>query len=148
MSTIAFKKTTFDAASQRDKTIFKLGASLLGIGFPALYTDPSTGVLWYVSADPRVDLKLVAVMACLIAGIASNTTYTLPTSEGTLDVSKLRSDIDQWVRSRVVLPKDIAYTEEGNSFAETIAAQSPKPPDVFRAWDAVPANWIPFSSEE
>lgn len=139
MATIAIRKSAWDAASARDRTIFRYAAKLLELGDPAVYVNGG-GVEWYISDDHRLRLKDVARLGVVVKGIAQNTTYELPLNgRGELDVEQLRADMKAWVTSRIVWPVDVEGSP--NPWQAVLDAQGA--PAVIRAGDSVPDTWTP-----
>jgi len=141
MSVIAIKKSAWDNASVRDRTIFRYAAKRLGLGVPATYKAGTT--IWYVFADTRFTLKDLAYLGTLVKGIATNTTYELPMTNGELDKIQLRKDVVNWVKTRVVWPVTII---EGDDPHMTVLATQ-NAPNALKAGDSVPSTWTPVDSD-
>ncbi len=132
---VAIRKSAWQNASVRDRTIFRYATRRLQIfGDPTL-CETSTGQEWSLSADLRFTLKDLAVLGTLVRGIKDNTTYKLPMGEdGALDVEQLYEDMSAWVSSRVVWPVDLEDVED--PCAAVLAAQNA--PAVLRAAFGIP----------
>lgn len=147
---IALRKTAWQNATVRDRTIFKYAAKRLKIfGEPADY-ETGSGQEWLLSADPRITLKDLADLGTLVKGIAGNTTYKLPKGIDSENpdikkaaVAQLRSDIAPWVQSRVVWPVDLEDVED--PYAAVLKAQNT--PAVLRASGGIPEGLTPVGTE-
>lgn len=140
---VALRKSVWQNATVRDRTIFKYAAKRLKIfGVPAEY-EIGSGQEWLLSADPRITFKDLADLGTLVKGIAGNTTYKLPVKDGKLDVPQLRIDMSQWVSTRVVWPVDLEDVED--PYAAVLAAQNT--PAVLRASGGIPEGLTPIGTE-
>ncbi len=141
----AIRKTAWDNASVRDRTIFRFAAKRLELGVPAPYKT-GTGQKWLLFADTRFDLKDLADLGTLVKGIASNTTYVLPDGIDSPDVdtrraarAQLRSDVAAWLSARVVWPVDVGEGED--PYVAVLAAQNT--PAALRAAGGIPDGLTP-----
>jgi hypothetical protein len=125
--------TTYNALNATQKAIVRWVCSRLQLGQPALY-QTGGGVQWYCFDDDKIDLTDVAILGAVAANLAALANQ-VNQAEGPL----LRAQIRAWAVGRVVLPAQIAYTQGGNPYAETLAAQGA--PATVQAADSVPASW-------
>lgn len=138
MAAIALRQTTYDALSARNKVIARHALAFLALGEPAQYTDGTN--TWLVWDDNRITLLQVAVIGCLAANLASIPAgYTIPASR-----EQLEADIVSFLGSKLKRPENIAYTAEGDRWAETLAANNA--PAAIRAFTAPPTTWTPVGA--
>ncbi len=136
------RKSAWQNASVRDRTIFRYATRRLQIfGQPALY-ETGTGEEWFLSADLRLTLKDLADLGKLVQGIKDNTTYELPMVDGHLDVEQLHEDMEAWLSTRVVWPVDLEGVED--PYTAVLAAQNA--PAALRAAGGIPSGLTPVET--
>lgn len=101
---IGIRKNAWDNANGVQRTILRWCVGRLDLGVPAEYEQPN-GTRWYVFHDSRIELLDVAVLGTVVKGLAQFSNYR-PTSK-----AQAKADVEDYVRSRIVLPKDVALTE-------------------------------------
>lgn len=140
---IALRKSAWQNATQRDRTIFRYATRRLQIfGQPALY-ETAAAQEWLLSADSRLTLKDLADLGKLVQGIKDNTTYKLPLNEdGSLDVEQLHTDMEAWLAPRVVWPVDLEDVED--PYAAVLAAQNA--PAALQASGGIPDGLTPVET--
>jgi len=137
---VGLRKSVWDGASVRDRTIFVHAIHHGYLNQPAIF-ETGTGQQWCVFAHWDFTLKGLAELGTVAKGIASNTTYELPMKDGEVDLEQLHIDVSAWVASRVVWPVDL--TDEDDVYAAVLAAQDA--PAALRASGGIPSGLTPVS---
>lgn len=130
MSTLAVRESAYTATSDRQKQALRLVCEHFDLGFPARY-QTGAGVVWLIFDDIRITLKDCAVLGALAQTIAD-----VPNGVTT------RQQLEDYVRSVVVLPKDITYSTS-NQWQETLSANNA--PVWLKADGSVPSGLTPVS---
>lgn len=146
VASLAFRRNAFDGLSTRDRKIVRLISELLALGQPARYLAPGA-VEWFVFDDHRFKAKHIAYLGRLVVKRAEiSARYTVPMAGGQVNRSQLAQDTRAFCDARgVVLPKDVAFAEDGNPWQEILDAQGA--PGFVRMGSSVPDNWIPVVEE-
>lgn len=130
MSTLAIRKSAWDAGTATQQAILRKSCNLLDLGEPVQYSDGTND--WFIFDDDRIDLTDVAYLGTLCKGLAQLPPGMTPTREQVVD----------YVTSRVALPKDIpSLSDAANPYQAVLDAQNA--PAWVKAADSVPSTWSP-----
>jgi len=150
MAALAIRKSAWDGASQRDKTIFKALAYYLHLGNPATYTDSGGVTEWYVFDDTRFERRPLCYFAALAANVGS-----FPAGYSVDDKSNrvIRDDAMYWIEGGgtgvdrgLVLPGAIIHPDPDPNYWQTILDANGCPGWLVMA-NSVPDSWTPVSVE-
>jgi hypothetical protein len=146
MTALGILKATYDGLPRHKQTIFQVALSLVVLGRPAHYTDGSDE--WLIFADNDFTLNDASWVGVLAANLNSiPDTYHLPViikkGEFVIDRETVRSEAHAFLAPFRTDPSDIAYSESGNHWQETLDAQGA--PAAIRMAASVPDSWTPVS---
>lgn len=105
MAVVALRENAWNAGNDSQKWAMRLAARKVELGQPAVYEQPN-GTRWLIASDSRLSLLDVAILGTVAAGLAAFPNWTVPADKETA-----RSEVYDFVKATIVLPKDIAYTE-------------------------------------
>lgn len=141
MTALAMRTNAVDGLSTRDRRILKFLVRRLQLGEPARYETPG-GQQWYVWDDHRFTLRHMAILGAFAGNVGDIPSgYRIPKKNGQVDRERLETSLRGFLSARITMPEDIAYTEDGNPWQETLDAQGA--PAVIRAAGSVPNSWVP-----
>ena len=143
MPLIAIEETAYDAIEANEEDALRWVNADLALGVPAFYDDDD-GVTWLVF-DHRMTLTQVAWWACLMDNMRRvGRLWQAPKKADSDDVDReaCAVEVQAMVADRVVLPGDIAYTEDDtNPWQVTLDAQGVSASDM-QAFGVVPDVWV------
>lgn len=137
MPTLCIRRPVFDALTPQQRQVLQWVPEKMALGVGAPYADPH-GNQWLLWQDSRFSPEDAALFACIITHLAEFPDFD---PEG-LGPVQMREECRRFCEAHgVVWPGSVAFTEAGNPWQETVAAQVPLQFD-----GGMPAGWMPMES--